>query len=146
MCKIQEFWCIALGNIVQISWKLLYFKTLGTFHIITLAAATLNRLSYSREHPERRQRHQTFLYNNNFHNQSFTAIHGGQNNILPNINLNIDTNHKSNNGHLIGNTFNGNGMLMNRALSNGGSSYCGQGLETDLQQGRYSYLIQLLST
>ena len=116
------------------------------FHIITLAAATLNRLSYSREHPERRQRHQTFLYNNNFHNQSFTAIHGGQNNILPNINLNIDTNHKSNNGHLIGNTFNGNGMLMNRALSNGGSSYCGQGLETDLQQGRYSYLIQLLST
>ena len=109
---------------------------------IFLAAATLNRLSYSRDHPERRQRQQTtFLYNNNFHNQSFTAIHGGptHHNIMPNINLNLDTNHKSNNNGVMGNTFNGNGILMNRAISNGGGapSYCGQGLDSDLQQGKF---------
>ena len=112
---------------------------LTCFIVKLLAAATLNRLSYSRDHPERRQRQQTtFLYNNNFHNQSFTAIHGGpSHNILPNINLNIDTNHKSTNGSIItgGNTFNGNGMLINRTISNGGTSYCGQSLESDLQQG-----------
>ena len=108
--------------------------------ILFSAAATLNRLSYSREHPERRNRQTTFLYNNNFHNQSFTAIHGGPSpNILPNINLNLDTNHKSNNGcntnGVIGNTFNSNGMIINRTIPNGGPSFCGQGLEPDLQQG-----------
>ena len=107
------------------------------FIFISVAAATLNRLSYSRDHPERRQRQTTFLYNNNFHNQSFTAIHGGPSqNILPNINLNIDANHKATNG-IIGNTFNGNGVLFSRNISNGGPSYCSQGIETDLQQGWY---------
>ena len=38
----------------------------------------------------------------------------------------------------MGNTFNGNGILMNRAISNGGApSYCGQGLDSDLQQGKF---------
>jgi hypothetical protein len=117
---------------LQFNYPKLFINVFQPFFI---AAATLNRLSYSREHPERRQRHTTFLYNNNYHNQSFTAIHGGPSqNILPNINLNIDTNQKATNG-IIGNTFNGNGMLTNRTISNGGSSCCGQGLETDLQQG-----------
>ena len=57
---------------------------------------------------------------------------------MPNINLNLDTNHKSNNNGVMGNTFNGNGILMNRAISNGGApSYCGQGLDSDLQQGKF---------
>ena len=117
-----------------------FYKS-NIYIFLFLAAATLNRLSYSRDHPERRQRQQTtFLYNNNFHNQSFTAIHGGptHHNIMPNINLNLDTNHKSNNNGVMGNTFNGNGILMNRAISNGGApSYCGQGLDSDLQQGKF---------
>ena len=105
--------------IILISYCLNYQLSLKMIFIrFSAAAATLNRLSYSRDHPERRQRQTTFLYNNNFHNQSFTAIHGGpSHNILPNINLNIDANHKATNG-IIGNTFNGNGVLFNRNISN----------------------------
>ena len=41
----------------------------------TSAAATLNRYCASRDHQSRRQQQgSNFLYNNNFHNQSFTAL------------------------------------------------------------------------
>ena len=54
----------------------------------TSAAATLNRYSSSRD--QQRRRNQNFLYNNNFHNQSFTAING-RHPILPHGNTNLNT-------------------------------------------------------
>ena len=43
------------------------------------AAATLNRYCASRDAQQRRQnQNRNFLYNNNFHNQSFTAINSQQ--------------------------------------------------------------------